>query len=163
MATPALVISQSILPDRARLRQAFSNDLAVRLKLAERIASLAGARVFDHDPNGDWTNVDVVVTPPSRSFRKEPEPVLLCSIATDGIVVHGLDDASRHRVLSRGWGRLHGANTLLFMPRDDDELEIVWSLLLSAHQQLIYTPAAAVPVHGARITRLPSFSRTRLQ
>ena len=163
MATPAFVISQSILPDRARLRQASSNDLAVRLKLAERIASLSDVRVFDHDPNGDWTNVDVVVTPQSRSFRKEPEPVLLCSIAADGIVVHGLNDASRHRVLSRGWGRLHGSNTLLFMPRDEDELETVWSLLLSAHQFLINASAAAVSVHVARRARLPSFSRTSLQ
>ena len=163
MATPAYAISPSILPDRARMRQASDNTIAIRLALAERIAGLPMTKAVDHGPIGDWTHVDVVVSPEGRSFRKQPDPVLLCSIGTNGIVVHGLTDQSRHRVLSRGWGRLHGSNTLLFLPRDVEELDTVWSLLLSAYNQLISTAAAAVSVRPARTVRLPSFSRTSLQ
>lgn len=163
MATPAYAISQSILPDRVRTRQASDNAISIRLALAERIAGLPMAKAVDHGPVGDWAHVDVVVTPETASLRKTPDPVLLCSIGTNGIVVHGLTDQSRHRVLSRGWGRLHGSNTLLFLPRDDEELDTVWSLLFSAYNHLVSRSAAALPARSARLSRLPSFSRTSLQ
>lgn len=162
MATPAREISRFILPVRARTRQAAENHISARLGLADRIADLPDIETRDHDLNGGSRLVDVFVRQPTKSIRKQRPPALLCRIGHDGVVAFGLSNADRHQVLSRGWGKLHQDGVLLFLPRDDDELETTWSILLRAYRSLTDTSAAAFPMRAAWFDDLPSFSRTNL-
>ena len=162
MATPAREISRFILPVRARTRQAAENPISARLALADRIADLAEIETAEHDPDGGSRKVDVFIRQPATSIRKQRPPMLLCRIGNDGIVAFGLSNADRHQVLSRGWGRLHRDGVQLFLPRDENELEMTWTILLRAYQSLTETSAAAVPLRVAWFDDLPSFSRTNL-
>jgi hypothetical protein len=162
MATSAREISRFILPFRVRVRQAPDDSMSARLSLADRIADLAGVETSEPEPaSGSWA-VDVCVRHPVAPLRKQRPPMLLCRIASDGIVAYGLGNVDRHQVLSRGWGRLHRDGVLLFLPRGEDELETVWSILIRAYESLKCASAAAIPVRTAWFDELPIYSRTNL-
>lgn len=162
MATAARELSRFILPARARARQVSSDNISLKLALADRIADLPAIETVERDPNGGSRSVDVFVRPASAAARKQHLPVLLCEIGSAGIVVHGLSNPDRHQVLSRGWGRLSRDGVLLFLPRDELELETAWRILLRAHESLSDSSAAAIPVRTAWFDELPGFSRTNL-
>jgi hypothetical protein len=54
----------------------------------------------------------------------------------DGSLHLNLPDRLAGRVLAAGWGACAepGASVLVYGPRDDDELDIVWQLLLAAYR-----------------------------
>lgn len=162
MSTAARDVSRFILPVRVQARQARDDSLAARLALADRIADLPGIHATDHDPNGGSWSVDVFVTQGAPSIRKQRPAKLLCRIGHDGIVAFGLSNADRHQVLSRGWGRPHGDGVMLFLPRDEDELEMAWDILFRAYETMMCESAAAIPVRTAWFDGMPSFSRTNL-
>ena len=163
MAGPDLKLNRLRLPARVRTLQSPDNNIPVRLALADRIADLPGIQAADHDPADDWKNVDVLLLPRVTARRKQRQPLLLCNIRADGIVVQGLINRHRHQVLSRGWGRLRENSVLLYLPRDEEELEIVWSILRCAYDSVMVVSAGASPVRAAWFDGLPSFSRTNLQ
>ena len=86
----------------------------------------------------------------------------LCRIGSEGISVEGLSDKERHQVLSRGWGRLEKRRVRLFPPRDDEELEICWSILCQAYHSILSAPVDSPTAPRASVDDLPEVSRTSL-
>jgi hypothetical protein len=88
----------------------------------------------------------------------------ICCVSNDTVSVFGLDLAIRHQVLSRGWGKLSRNEVLLFLPRDEEELEICWEILSYAHRAAAdaddRSPVAGAPAWSGD---LPRFLRTTLQ
>jgi len=162
MATAADELTRFNLPVRIRTGKANADSIAARLALADRIADLAGTITEDHDATLPCS-VDVYLRAPLISIRKRVPDLLLCNIGSDGVRVHGLDDWDRHQVVVRGWGRLLRDGVLLFMPRDTEELEVCWSLLLRAYRSLTDCSAKARPARTMWDGDLPRFSRTTLQ
>jgi hypothetical protein len=162
MATRARDISSLILPVRARLVQACDEGIPVKLALADYIADLPGIRVVDQDPVDGFRKVDVQYHPPATSRHKRRRPMFLCRVGSDSIVISGLNDRDRHQVLSRGWGRLHPAGISLYLPRDEQELDIAWRILSHAYDALVEASASAMHERAAWIDDLPRYSRTNL-
>lgn len=163
MASRVQDVNYLILPIRSRIMQAPDSNILTKLSLADRIAGLADVHVVDHEPAGGQLRVDVYLGKREAVQRKQPEPTMFCSIGADGIVVHGLADVDRHQVLSRRWGRLHGQGVLLYMPRDADELDIVWRILERACAALVTAAVTGRSPRRALVYELPRFSRTNLQ
>jgi hypothetical protein len=63
----------------------------------------------------------------------------------DGSLHLNLPDRLAERVLAAGWGAgaEPGASILVYGPRDEDELDIVWQLLLAAYRHGAPTPVPA--------------------
>lgn len=106
--------------------------------LHERARRLSGVRVNDSlvsVPGARAYHLRDDVTPgPPEAFQAgrefahlHPEP--------DGSLHLTLPAALARVVVETGWGEPHplSGTTLLFGPRDDDELEIVWALLRRSH------------------------------
>ena len=163
MASRVYDVNCLILPIRARIMQAPDGNILARLSLAARIAELPDVYVVDHEPDSDARRVDVYLGQREKTLRKQRRPTMFCIVGTDGIVVHGLADVDRHQVLSRRWGRLDGQGVMLYMPRDSEELEIVWQLIERAYAALVTAAVTGRPPRRALVYRLPRFSRTNLQ
>jgi hypothetical protein len=164
MASRVYDANHLTLPVRSRIVPAPDCNIPARLSLADRIANLPDVQVVDHEsPEGAGIRVDVYLGNREASLRRQPAPRMFCVISAVGIVVHGLADVDRHHVLSRRWGRLHGQGVLLYMPRDEDELEIVWRILDRAYAALVTTAITGRPPRRALVYELPCFSRTNLQ
>ena len=155
--------ARSQMPTRIRAKRRSRDSLEVRLALADRIASLPGIETLEARPSAVPHRVDVWLRPPSASIRRQPEAVRLCSISRDGVIVHGLSDRDRHRIISRGWGRLRRNGVAVFLPRDKEELEVCWNILERAYHSLRDASAVAPQPKRALLGGLPRFSRTTLQ
>jgi hypothetical protein len=150
------------LPTRIRSKKPTPESLSARLELAERIAELPGTRTEDHEstlPCG----VDVFLCAPQTVPRKRRADTLLCRVGADGIRVCGLGGWERHQIVLRGWGRLMLRDVLLHLPRDSNELEVCWDVVLRAYNTLTAGTAEPGPVRTVRHMHLPRFSRTNLQ
>ncbi|MDH3546894.1 MAG: hypothetical protein OEN22_07325, partial [Gammaproteobacteria bacterium] len=88
---------------------------------------------------------------------------LFCSLNRDGVVVTGLDRWARHKVISRGWGKLDFDRVFVFLPRDGRELDIVWKILQRAYHNLFSRSARLPEAHIVSTWDWPKFSRTTLQ
>lgn len=152
------------LPARPRIAANTSSSLPTGLALADRIADLPGIVTAESNSDTVPREVRVYLQTPAhgRSIRSR-YGALLCTISSSGVVIHGLDPSQRHRVLSRGWGTLVSDAVQLFLPRNDAELEICWSLLRSAYDRLYDPSATQQGAVRVSIWDLPSFSRTTLQ
>jgi hypothetical protein len=162
MATAAHDLTRLTLPTRIRAKKAGPDGLSARLELADRIAALPGVSTEDHDATVP-RSVDVFLRARGESSRKQWPEVLLCTINSDGIWIYGLDDGDRHQILLRRWGRLQASGVLLFLPRDDEELEVCWMILQRAYRRLDQFSTQARPGRAAWKGDLPRFSRTSLQ
>jgi hypothetical protein len=151
------------LPTRVRAKRDARNGLAIRLALADRIAALPGIEAVDANPGAVPHSVDVWLRPQSASIRRQPDPVRLCTISQDGVVVYGLGDGDRYRILSRGWGRLRHHSVCVFLPRDDEELEVCWEIVERAYRSMQDASEVVVRPKLAPHRELPRFSRTTLQ
>jgi len=162
MAAVAQELIRFNLPTRIRSKKPAPESLSARLALAERIAELPGTRTEDHEvtlPCG----VDVFLRAPTAAPRKLRPDILLCQVGSDGIRVHGLSAWERHQVVLRGWGRLSHSGVLLHLPRDLNELEVCWEVVLRAYNALTTAAPEARPVRTVRHMDMPRFSRTTLQ
>lgn len=162
MATAAFDLTRLNLPTRIRAKSAGPDSLRARLELADRIATLPGASTEDHDATVP-RSVDVFLRPGGEPSRRRLVEFLLCTINSDGIWVYGLDDRDRHQILLRRWGRLQANGVLLFLPRDDEELEVCWMILQRAYRRLDQFSTKACSGSAAWSGDLPRFSRTSLQ
>lgn len=141
-----------------------AEGLQASLMLADRIADLPGVEVTECDGDAVPRQINVLFRDesPRRTIR-EPRPRRLCRLSAEGIAIFGLDNWAKHQVTLRGWGKLLHDHVLVFLPRDDDELETCWSILRQAYDS-ISQPSACNPVNGyASVWNLPRFSRTTLQ
>ncbi len=139
-------------------------ELSVDLALVARIGRLAGVEVVES--GGDTLPRQVTAylqEQPSRRTIGNPRTVLFCRMNSDGIAVHGLDNWARHQVVMRGWGKLLSNRALLFLPRDDTELETCWSILQQAYESLTDPSANALGRCNAPNREMPKYSRTTLQ
>ena len=163
MATPAHQLSRFQLPARIRASKPGSEMLKQRLPVVDRIAELPGIEVVEYD--GDTlprqTNVYLHGVCARRSIRN-PRSLLLCDVGVGGIAVCGLDNWAKHQVVMRGWGRLVNDRVLLHLPRDDNEIEICWSILRQAYSSL-FDPSACSPANKRSTWDMPKYSRTTLQ
>jgi len=162
METPAGEPGRLRLPTRIRVALAPEGNGAASFRLAERIAGLPHVHTVE-DPAGILPGkVAVYVHAADRARLQCSTPAPFCDITNSGISVEGLNDAERHQVLSRGWGRLENRRMQLFLPRDDAELEVCWSILHRAYCAIINSPAAPPRTLRAPVAELPEFSRTTL-
>ncbi len=163
MGTPAQGAKRYHLPARIRAEKVPENGFSCRLALADRIADLPG--IHAEEKSGDTLpgRVDVYFQPFSYPVRKQQEPILLCSIGRDGVVVHGLSEWDKHQVLRGGWGTLERDHVLILLPRDFEELEVCWDLIHRAYSSLSDASVQASLVRSSAAGRLPRFSRTTLQ
>ena len=162
MATAAYDLTRLTLPIRIRAKKVDPDGLRARLELADRIATFAGVSTEDHDATVP-RSVDVFLQAQGESAHRQSPDVLLCTINCEGIWVYGLDDSDRHQILLRRWGRLQANGVLLFLPRDDEELEVCWTILQRAFRRLDQFSTQASPGRAAWSGGLPRFSRTSLQ
>ena len=163
MGIVAVLPDRYRLPARIRVRNATQGDFSCRLALAERIAALPGVLTEEHAGDALPTRVNVYLQAAQLASRKQHQQQLLCSISRDGVALYGLDAWDKHQVLCAGWGSLDREHVLLFLPRDDQELEVCWEVIQRACQNLSTTltkPASAAFVSS---TARPRFSRTTLQ
>ncbi len=108
------------------------------------------------------TGPSLVSVPSSRALQLEPDhargPAEAFMVGTEFVHFHGDGSGSLHttlplglagQVAAVGWGELHpmarlgfAPKTLMmvFGPRDDDELEVVWALVLANHQFAVGSP-----------------------
>ena len=162
MAAVATEFPRFDLPSRIRRKGECPNDLSACVTLADRIADLPGTVTEDHGSTLPCS-IDVYLCVPGESVRKVKPDLLLCNIGKDGVRVYGLSAWDRHLVALRGWGHLKGQGVHLHLPRDNEELEICWSLLQRAYGLLADAAAAARPVRKVWHDGMPRFSRTALQ
>ncbi|HEY5643847.1 MAG TPA: hypothetical protein VIS31_13350 [Woeseiaceae bacterium] len=153
MATPETKPARFQLPTRIRSKK--EPRVTPSLTFADRVASLPGIEI--KAPAADGAPAEI-----SIYLNSGDQPTLLCSLLSTGIAVHGLDNWDRHQVVSRGWGRLVQNRVMLFLPRDDGELDVCWDILKRATTRLAQ-PSAVPARHSLSVWDMPSYSRTTLQ
>lgn len=131
--------------------------LALKLALADRIAQMPGICVLENESGLIPGTVEVYLCTGSDSAPGRPQ---LCQISARGIRVYGLGDWDKHQILSRGWGNLTGKQVLLFLPRDDEELELCWLILQQAREALLDETNGIPRQRIASPCGLPQFSRS---
>ena len=140
------------LPTRIRSLMKLVDGFTPRLLLADRIAAMPGVTVIDNDSDKGPMVVRVMLTRSADSSHTTAGEQPFAEISRDGIVVYGLRSWDKHQVLCRGWGKLRNRGVLLFLPRDERELEICWSILSRAYDHLTAESAARsrhlVPMAG---------------
>lgn len=163
MATAATHIPRFTLPTRLHLKKATAGDMAAMFELAGRIAELPGTRVTESGATVPRC-VDVFLAAATGRRRQRSPELRLCSISSSGIRVTGLHDWDRHQVLTRRWGHLgRDGEVLLFLPRDADELETCWQVLVRAYNSLAELVGTGDTKRTVSNLDLPRFSRTMHQ
>ncbi len=149
------------LPSRIRANATAAGALPSRLLLAERISELPGVEAVEYDGDILPRRIDIYFR--DASTVHEPQRRLLCRLSANGIAIFGLDDWAKHQVVMRGWGKLLRDRVLVYLPRDESEADICWSILRQAHDAIFHR-SVQKPGNSHPSTRsLPSFSRTTLQ
>lgn len=148
---------------RIRNRRRESSDLRMRTELIDRIGDLRGIETVERRDDTVPCQVDVYLKrDASDRVRKVQSPPLLYSLNCQGVMVSGLDRWAQHQVLCGGWGKLIFDQVLVFLPRDNKELDVVWKILQRAYNNL-YVPSARE--RGSQVLSTwdrPKFSRTIL-
>lgn len=151
------------LPARIRASSAPQDEFSCRLALADRIAALPGI-VTEEDPADTLPGrASVYLQFADRSPRKYLQRALLCTISCSGVALFGLDTWGEHQVLSAGWGSPQRNSVLLYLPRDEHELEVCWDILQRTYQHISTTLATPALPHVVSAPVRPRFSRTTLQ
>ena len=130
-----------LLPARIRARGPSHPDLGVNLDLIDRIVDLPDIDAVEHGEGLVPQQVDMYLRgPAARDLVRRGHPTLLCSFARDGLTIYGLDRGARHHILDRGWGGLSADRVVVYLPRDDKELEVVWRIVKRAYENQRYSP-----------------------
>jgi hypothetical protein len=151
------------LPARIRSKHASQEGCLARLLLADRIAELPGIETVENDPARLPCSITIHLIGDNTRARKQKPPVLFCRISKDGINLQGLSDRDRYQVLARGWGMLAQDSVLVYLPQDEHELEVCWSILQHAYHALLGLLLNSSPRQNVAAGELPQFSRTTLQ
>ena len=151
------------VPPRARDAGLPHDSNQARILLAGRIAELPGIRAVDNGPESLPSSVTVFLENEHGPARKRMPPLPLCVISRDGLSVHGLSLCDRQHLATQGWGRLSHERVQVFMPRDEQEVDVCWTILQHAHCSLLNISAKSPGTRHASYRALPSFSRTTHQ
>ena len=149
------------LPARIRTRLVPEPIRPASFDLAERLAGLPFAEAIE----GTYASaaaVSIFLHPTGSQDASHSTSALLCRISSAGISVEGLSDRERHQVLSKGWGRLENRRIRLYTPRDDEELDVCWTILGRAYDSILSAPASASTAPRASVAELPEYSYTCL-
>jgi len=152
------------LPARIRNRRTASCNLDARMSLIDRIADLSGIETVGMSNETIPRRVEIYLRREvSDRASKRKAAKLLCSLDCNGMIVSGLDRWERYQVLANGWGKLTNDQVNVFLPRDHQEVEIVWSVLRRAYDNL-FNP---IPDDAGSLVVAtwdsPKHSRTSLQ
>jgi hypothetical protein len=150
------------VPLRARVSGLSHDSNQARLELAGRIAELPGIHTVDNSPESLPSSVTVFLDGDHVPARKRTPPRTLCVISRDGLCVHGLSLRDRRHLASQGWGTLAQERVQIYMPRNEDEVDVCWTILRHAHCSLLNISARAPGSRHAFYRELPRFSRTTL-
>lgn len=162
MSMPAFEQNQFRLPTRIRTWLGPEMAYPARFELANRIAGLPHVQAADDTLDELPGTVAAFLQPNVGPTGNQRAAVLFCRINSAGISLEGLTDTERHQVLSRGWGQLEKRRVRLLLPRDEEELEICWSILHRAYRSIINSPACLRTATKAPVGELPEVSRTSL-
>jgi hypothetical protein len=134
------------------------------MALIERISDLADIETVERSDDGIPGRVDIYVRreASNRASKDEPAPKM-CSLNFGCVTVNGLDRWDRYQVLANGWGKLVDAQVCVYLPRDHEELEIVWRIIRQAYDGLSGTPTSESKSAKISTQDFPRFSRTSLQ
>ncbi len=152
-----------LLPRRPDASRGPADTAAARMALADRIADLPGILAVDNGIDPLPVSVSVYLRNDHAPRRLRAPRMVLCDISRDGIRVHGLDLPARRSVLASGWGTESGDHVQVFLPRDDDEVDVCWAILARAHRSLMDISARLPAARQVTHRDLPRFSRTTLQ
>jgi len=97
------------------------------VRLGETLVSVPGARALHL--------AEELARGPTEAFQRWPEFAHMHP-AHDGSLHLTLPPAVRAAVLAKGWGEPHPVSgaVLAYGPRDRDELEVVWALLVASYR-----------------------------
>jgi hypothetical protein len=141
------------LPARIRNKQKSSGDFAARMALIDRIA--------DEDIPG---RVEIYFRRETsdRVLKRKPARQLCC-LDCNCVTVSGLSRWDTYQVLRNGWGKLVNDQVCVYLPRDHEELEIVWSVIRQAYCRFTGPPNPESGTVMVSTWDFPRFSRTSLQ
>jgi hypothetical protein len=134
------------------------------MALIERIADLPGIETIERNDETIPGRVDIYLRRKAsdRVLKHEPARQLCCLDCAD-VTVSGLNRWDRYQVLANGWGRLMDAKVCVHLPRNREELEIVWSIIRQAYDGLLSTPTSEPESAEISTRDFPRFSHTSLQ
>jgi hypothetical protein len=133
------------------------------LLLADRIAGMPCIRTVEKGAKALPSSVAVYLDGSHAPVRKQMPPITLCVIRRNDLTVYGLHLEERRHLVTRGWGHAEHDRVRMFLPRDEREVDICWTILQHAHFALM-NPSARSTVARHRFNGdLPRFSRTTLQ
>jgi hypothetical protein len=151
------------VPARIRDEGSFADSHHAGLLLADRIAAMPCIRTVENGGEALPSSVAVYLDEGRAPARKRMPPVTLCVIRRNDLTVYGLDLEDRRHLVTRGWGEAEHDRVRMFLPRDEREVDILWTILQHAHCALL-NPSARSTVARHRVNGdLPRFSRTTLQ
>jgi len=163
MATKSHEPARFQLPARIRSKKCRSDEFQLRMDLIDRIADLRGIETVECRDDTVPRQVDVFLNRDAADrVRKFQSPPLLCSLNCDGVMVSGLDRWARHQVVSRGWGKLMADQVLIFLPRDNMELDVVWKIFQRAYDNLFVSYTSEQGTQILSTWDWPKFLRTTL-
>ena len=163
MATAADQVRCLMLPTRIQDRVLSSEGCLPRLALAARIAELPGIVTVDKVVDQIRFGVNVFLRPESGSTRKPVAPIRFCSIDNDGIEIFGLNSADKLIIVSHGCGRLHAKRVLVYLPRDNAEVDACWRILAFAYETISGEFNRQRRTRSVSPWALPYFSQNKLQ
>jgi len=163
MVTKSHKLARFELPARIRNKKSLSDDLKLRMALIDRIADFPGIETVECRNDTVPCQVDVYLKrDTAERVRRTQSPPLLYSLSCNGVMVSGLDRSAQHKVVSRGWGKLFFAQVLVFLPRDNKELDVVWKILQRAYDNLFDSSANESGTHIVSTWDWPKCLRTTL-
>jgi hypothetical protein len=162
MSATANQSDRLVLPTRVRSRLVPDSGFSALSALAERFAELPFVQLVESAAGVGRTDTCAYFQPREQPARSKAPAYLFCRIGYNGISLLGLTDPERHQVLSRGWGRLDRQRVLLYLPRDESELAICWSILYRAYNSIINSPEQMSASPRAHFDDYPEPSHTSL-
>ncbi len=152
------------LPVRARSKKNPADDFQIKMALIDRIADLQGIETVECSTATLPRQVDIYLKQdPAPRERKRQAPVLYCRLNCNSVMISGLDRRARHQVLSQGWGKPLSEQVQVSLPRDSEELDLVWKILQRAYNNLFVSLTTKPATQIASNWDWPRFSRTNLQ
>jgi hypothetical protein len=108
--------------------------------LSDRIRVLPGVSTVHTVLDDGATATDHFIDPAYVLRTVCIGPQLLCHIDMEGILVPQLDAVDKAEVAFKGWASRAEDQSIIYLPRDSIEMEIVWKIILRAYQFLASRP-----------------------
>jgi hypothetical protein len=134
------------------------------MALIERISDLPGIETVERSHETIPGRVEIYVRRDTSDRVSKRKPARqLCCLDCNCVTVSGLSRWERYQVMTNGWGKLINGQACVYLPRDHEDLEIVWSVIRQAYGRFT---GRTTPESGSAVVStwdFPRFSRTSLQ